>query len=156
IWTGSFQELLDALTLRISDPQKKSKAWPATARGLSAILKRLAPCLRQVGITVEVGARGKSGRPVSIRYEARGEEGGEDIHHVHHVHPTGNCQTNGVTVGVNVDRQGDGRADTVTRTYTHQTLGKSSPVTVGERGVRCPGPSSPDTDTSNNGDNCPW
>src|SRR5262249_27074454 len=142
-WTGNFQELLDALSSRISDQQKKSKAWPATTRGLSAILKRLAPCLRQVGITVEVGARGKSGRAVIIQEEG-GEKGGGDTPPTATTHPpTEIPQGRGVGGGGGVDRQGDGLFAPAPTNFPPQTLKKPSGVWVGGGGVRLPATDSP-------------
>jgi hypothetical protein len=52
-WTGTATALMDVLDGKVSEKTRESKAWPRSPRGLSGILKRLAPNLRQTGIEVE-------------------------------------------------------------------------------------------------------
>jgi hypothetical protein len=49
---GTATELLEKLKTGLSDPQKQPKGWPANARALSGLLRRIAPNLRRVGINV--------------------------------------------------------------------------------------------------------
>jgi hypothetical protein len=65
-WTGTASELLVELDRAADDKLRRLRAWPQTGRGLSGILKRLAPNLRAVGVEVELG-RTKKGRFVTIR-----------------------------------------------------------------------------------------
>jgi hypothetical protein len=56
-WQGTAGELLAELT-----PERPSKGWPATPRGLTARLTRAAPALRTVGIDIEyLGRQGHGG-----------------------------------------------------------------------------------------------
>lgn len=60
-WTGTAAELLRLIT---SDP--RPQGWPKIPRTLVARLKRLAPALREAGITVTDLGRGERGRMLSI------------------------------------------------------------------------------------------
>lgn len=51
-WRGKSSELLEKLESRVSEQEKRQKAWPKNARSMSGHLKRLAPNLRAVGWTV--------------------------------------------------------------------------------------------------------
>jgi len=56
-WEGTASELLSELNSRTSnDEVKKQLGWPKSPQGLGAILKRLAPNLRAVGINVRRGS----------------------------------------------------------------------------------------------------
>jgi hypothetical protein len=52
-WTGTTAELLIALASEADEPTRRSKTWPDSTRRLSAALRRVAPNLREVGVTVE-------------------------------------------------------------------------------------------------------
>jgi Bifunctional DNA primase/polymerase, N-terminal/Primase C terminal 1 (PriCT-1) len=52
-WSGTAGKLLDLLQKRATDNEKRLNDWPQTARGLSGILRRLAPNLRQAGVDVQ-------------------------------------------------------------------------------------------------------
>ena len=52
-WLGTATELLDEISARVSEKVQRSKAWPKSGRTTSASLKRLAPNLRAIGITVD-------------------------------------------------------------------------------------------------------
>ena len=52
-WSGTAAELLEALMKITDEVTKKSKGWPATPRALGTALRRIAPNLRAVGISVE-------------------------------------------------------------------------------------------------------
>lgn len=51
-WTGTATELLDRLTALAGERMTKQPAWPRSPRALSNALRRLAPNLRAVGISV--------------------------------------------------------------------------------------------------------
>jgi hypothetical protein len=53
VWSGTATELLEELENRTDERTRKLKAWPKTARGLSGVLKRLAPNLRATRVQVE-------------------------------------------------------------------------------------------------------
>jgi len=55
-WEGEPAALLHALEARM-DSGVPPQAWPKSARGLTAALKRTAPALRAVGVEVEMGQR---------------------------------------------------------------------------------------------------
>jgi hypothetical protein len=66
IWTGTAQELLLALAVIGGEPTAKAKTWPATPRALAGRLRRAAPNLRRVAISVVFGRRQAKGRPITI------------------------------------------------------------------------------------------
>ena len=47
-WEGTATELLDEIS-----PERPSKGWPKTGRGMSGQLKRLTPAMLQLGVTIE-------------------------------------------------------------------------------------------------------
>jgi hypothetical protein len=51
-WTGTARQLLADLEKHADEKTKRSKGWPTTPSRLSAELRRLAPCLRAVGVSV--------------------------------------------------------------------------------------------------------
>ena len=55
-WEGISSELLVELNLRTSEELKKQRGWPKSAQALGGVLKRLAPNLRAVGISIERGS----------------------------------------------------------------------------------------------------
>jgi hypothetical protein len=56
-WNGTAAELMDDLRLKAGD-NAKDRAWPRTPRGLSGILRRLAPALLTVaGLSLKFGER---------------------------------------------------------------------------------------------------
>jgi hypothetical protein len=52
-WQGTAAEMLEALAAIADDTTKRAKGWPATPRALGSALRRIAPNLRAVGVTVE-------------------------------------------------------------------------------------------------------
>jgi len=65
-WTGTTAALKDALELIVSDKIAKSDRWPKSPRGMSGVLRRLAPSLRAIGISVEFPDRKKKDRIITI------------------------------------------------------------------------------------------
>ena len=61
-WHGTPSELLEHIETLASDGDKRGKTWPKRANGLSGILKRLAPNLREAGVGVEFGSEGRGRR----------------------------------------------------------------------------------------------
>lgn len=51
-WKGTASELLVALANQVDEQTKRGKTWAQTPKGLSSILRRLAPNLRAIGINV--------------------------------------------------------------------------------------------------------
>ena len=51
-WTGTASELLDELTELAGPRALTTKSWPKTPKGLSAIIRRLAPQLRATGVAI--------------------------------------------------------------------------------------------------------
>ena len=60
-WTGTATDLLAALTALVGEHVRRGRQWPASARGLSGQLTRLAPALRRIGITIEHSRQGHAG-----------------------------------------------------------------------------------------------
>ncbi len=52
-WSGTAAELLTLLCGRVPESTRGRRDWPGSARGLAGILRRLAPDLRRMGITIE-------------------------------------------------------------------------------------------------------
>ncbi len=52
VWEGTVTELHKVLTSYMTVKMQRVQHWPATARGLSGVLRRLAPNLRSMGINV--------------------------------------------------------------------------------------------------------
>jgi hypothetical protein len=59
-WTGTAAALHTLLTSRLPTPERPPRDWPKGPRGTAAALKRAAPALRAVGVTVDYD---KSKRP---------------------------------------------------------------------------------------------
>ncbi len=64
-WTGTAAELLDELTSMAGETDLASRAWPRTPKGLSSILRRIAPQLRTTGLAVKFD-RGKYKRTITV------------------------------------------------------------------------------------------
>jgi len=60
-WEGTATELLTVLATRADEETRRSQRWPKRPDRLSALIRRLAPALRQVGMEVTF-ARTSSGR----------------------------------------------------------------------------------------------
>jgi hypothetical protein len=72
-WAGTSTELLGELDAKVNDKTRELKSWPRTARTLGAVVKRLAPNLRQAGLGVEFGRKGKRRtRLIELRYLEHG------------------------------------------------------------------------------------
>ena len=65
LWTGTASELLDELTSLAGETDLASRAWPRTPKGLSSILRRIAPQLRTTGLAVKFD-RGKYKRTITV------------------------------------------------------------------------------------------
>jgi hypothetical protein len=59
-WDGLLKDLLQALSGQVGEEIRRQKGWPKTSRGLSGTLARLAPVLREVGITYRLGRQPKT------------------------------------------------------------------------------------------------
>jgi hypothetical protein len=53
-WRGTATDLLRLLSDRASETVKTRQEWPGTARGLSGVLRRLAPDLRRMGLELHL------------------------------------------------------------------------------------------------------
>lgn len=68
-WIGTATELLSILDSERGEKRDDQRAWPRTARGLSGILRRLAPPLRTVGILVQFDRASDHNRTRTIRLQ---------------------------------------------------------------------------------------
>jgi hypothetical protein len=85
VWEGSHQALLQELAVLVGAEETKKKEWPKTPRGLSGVLRRLAPALRQVGVNVSFLPRTSTERVVRVEAApARSQE--SDRHDSHDRH----------------------------------------------------------------------
>jgi hypothetical protein len=64
-WTGIARKLLPTLA-EIAGEAATAKTWPTNPRALSGRLRRAAPNLRRVGITIVFGSRQAKERPITI------------------------------------------------------------------------------------------
>lgn len=69
LWTGSASELLVDLSGQVDERVLRDKAWPGTPRGLSGRLRRAAPMLRAIGISIIFGDRTLAARLITISRE---------------------------------------------------------------------------------------
>ena len=60
-WEGTASELLLALADHVEEPVRRGRDWPSSPRALSAVLRRIAPNFRAIGVEVEF-ARGPDSR----------------------------------------------------------------------------------------------
>lgn len=58
-WEGTSSDLLDKLDAMATDKCRAARNWPKSPRGLSGIVKRLAPNLRAAGVDIEFGHAGR-------------------------------------------------------------------------------------------------
>ena len=71
-WAGTASDLLGHLSILVSEPERRGKAWPAAPNKLSGRLRRQATFLRQVGIQIDDRRSGKTGtRTLYISREER-------------------------------------------------------------------------------------
>jgi len=70
-WEGTASELLPVLSSYVLESTRRTKAWPATARTLSNRLRRAATFLRQVGINITFGTRGRGRDKERVIFIAR-------------------------------------------------------------------------------------
>lgn len=76
-WDGTATDLLSALNGETTDDVKREKKWPKNGRAVSGRLRRAAPGLRQIGITVERDREGKArNRKITISRAAEVAENG--------------------------------------------------------------------------------
>ena len=66
-WEGTATELLDAQNSLVNDRTERLKAWPKNARAVSAIIRRLAPNLRQSGMFIRFPNKGDSPRVFRLK-----------------------------------------------------------------------------------------
>ena len=74
-WAGTATELLRAIGSDISESQKRSREWPASARALSGRLRRAATLRRKVGVGIDFKREGNA-RARTIHVSAALENGG--------------------------------------------------------------------------------
>jgi hypothetical protein len=58
-WSGTASDLLALLAAQVGDQAARSRDWPKRPHVLSGKLKRLAPALRKVGVSVELRHDGR-------------------------------------------------------------------------------------------------
>ncbi len=83
-WEGTATALLDELNRHIAEEQRRERGWPKRANQLSAQLRRLAPNLRRMGISVIHDRSSGSGQRVVVLTRNAGTQ---DRHGCHHRHP---------------------------------------------------------------------
>lgn len=78
---GPTNGLMQTLTSKANDYERRHTDWPNTPRALGDQLRRLSPNLARIGITVDFLGRRRDGYWVAIT-----EVSGGDVHNVHDVH----------------------------------------------------------------------
>ncbi|MGO8924949.1 MAG: CHC2 zinc finger domain-containing protein [Xanthobacteraceae bacterium] len=81
-WTGTASDLLGALALYVPDAQRRSKHWPTLPHFLSGRLRRAAPIMRDIGITITFerepgGTRTRVIRITKHQAESKGKSASE-------------------------------------------------------------------------------
>jgi hypothetical protein len=76
-WSGTAEQLLEELTRRVGETAAKSRQWPKSPRALSGRLRRLAPNLKAVGITLTFALGGPRGKSRIISLCADGADGAD-------------------------------------------------------------------------------
>jgi hypothetical protein len=75
-WVGTATELLDLLNKQVDEPVRKQREWPTKPRGLTGMLRRIAPNLRTAGVSITFD-REPGGQRRRLIMLARGEKGGK-------------------------------------------------------------------------------
>jgi RepB DNA-primase from phage plasmid len=79
-FSGTVGELLHELNSSIADEDaKRSRGWPKTAKALSGALRRIAPNLRGVGLSVEFGRRTERGVLITLEQRPGNATGRSDV-----------------------------------------------------------------------------
>jgi hypothetical protein len=73
-WAGTASELLNSLSLVVSEPERRGKAWPTAPNKLSGRLRRQKTFLRQIGIEIDEHREGKA-RTRKLHIKRREEVG---------------------------------------------------------------------------------
>lgn len=73
-WEGAMKELLAELNHIVADDTKRTRAWPKTPKGLSGVIRRLAPNLRRTGIRVDFLPREGTRRPLRIEWHQENKD----------------------------------------------------------------------------------
>jgi hypothetical protein len=65
-WTGTAGQLLEVLQQRVDETTRRVKGWPTIPRLLTGALRRAAPALRAVGVSVTFLPHTREGRPIRL------------------------------------------------------------------------------------------
>jgi hypothetical protein len=81
-WDGTASDLLGALSLLVSEAERRDKGWPKAPNKLSGKLNRQKTFLRQVGISITTSrqAGGARTRLIHIKKENRGNQSSQPSH----------------------------------------------------------------------------
>ncbi len=113
-WEGTAAELLTKLTVMTGERATKQKGWPQTARAVSGLVRRSAPTLRALGVTIDHRKEGsRAGRRLIVI--AKNTPATDRPNRPNRPNPHGDT-ANDRTVGDPQPSDGDGRpSDTVRR-----------------------------------------
>ncbi|WP_290653773.1 hypothetical protein [Aquisalimonas sp.] len=140
-WSGRAGELLGLLNTRIGldSGKRPPHGWPKSPHGLAGALRRLAPALRSVGVTITEPRAGDKRRIYSIaptRTEA--QSNAQNAHKAHSA--SGTADTDGRLVG----EVGDQTPKGPTNAHPKNDVQDGKQGEVGEVGVSLPRDSKPD------------
>jgi hypothetical protein len=112
-WDGTASDLLGALSLLVTEAERRDKGWPKAPNKLSGKLNRQKTFLRQVGINITTSrqAGGARTRLIHIKKENRGNQSSQPSHSSrdeHNIHSANDLAED--------DNRGDNGDDTQNRT----------------------------------------
>ena len=80
-WEGTASDLLMQLGMEVAEDTKRERSWPRRPIQLSMALKRAAPALRRIGITIETARSAGTGqRRISIEQREIGKSASQSSH----------------------------------------------------------------------------
>ena len=99
LWNGTSSELLAEVSQIASDADRKEKSWPNNSRSMSNRLRRIAPNLRESGISVEFGRAGGGRRTITLILERVCDFASQTSQTSRQVENEDSCVTETVTSG---------------------------------------------------------
>jgi hypothetical protein len=69
-WDGLVKDLLDKLTVQVGEGKARQRDWPKGSRTFVGALRRAAPSLRHLGVSVTIGGHTRNGYTVSLERRA--------------------------------------------------------------------------------------
>ena len=80
MWTGTFKSLKAQIE---THHHQEGEGWPKSPKGLSAVLRRMLPALREAGVTVRFTEHGRDGNYVEVSFSQPLFRSENNVQHVH-------------------------------------------------------------------------